>query len=251
MRWLTNLLGRGLSSWKSARGLDSSAPSAGANAPAQEFLDPDLNTAELFLSPGRKFLHVGCGPARKPDVAPGFLADDWQEIRLDIDPAIAPDVLCSMLDMAPVPTASVDAVYSSHNIEHLYPHEVALALAEFFRVLKPDGILVLTCPDLQAVCRLVAEDRLTEPAYIAPVGPIAPLDILYGHRPQLADGNLFMAHHTGFTLRTLVEALRSAGFRAVAGRSRSTFLDLWVVASKALLPEDEMNRLAETHLPPQ
>lgn len=243
---LTNILGRGLTSWKTAQGLDSIAEGVDENT-----LATDINAAELFSHPGRKFLHVGCGPARKPHVAPCFQNDDWQEIRLDIDPTAAPDVVCSMLDMAPVPDAAVDAVYSSHNIEHLYPHEVALALAEFLRVLKPDGLLVLTCPDLQSVCRLVAEDRLTETAYISPSGPIAPLDILYGHRPQLADGNLFMAHHTGFTVRTLAEALRSAGFRSVAGRSRSQLLDLWVVASKALLSEDEIRHLAETHLPPQ
>lgn len=243
---LTNLLGRGLSAWKTAQGLDSIAAVDGEHTSA-----PNVNAAELFSRPGRKFLHVGCGLARKPHVAPCFQSDVCQEIRLDIDPDVEPDVVCSMLDMAPVPDASVDAVYSSHNIEHLYPHEVELALAEFLRVLKPDGLLVLTCPDLQAVCRLVADDRLTEPAYVAPAGPIAPLDILYGHRPQLAAGNLFMAHHTGFTLRTLVEGLHSAGFRSVAGRSSSPFLALWVVASKALLSEDEIRRLSDTHLPPQ
>ena len=31
-----------------------------------------------------------------------------------------------------------------------------------------------------------ADDKLLEPAYHAPAGPIAPLDILYGHRPALA-----------------------------------------------------------------
>lgn len=226
------------------RGVVSPAAVDGMNA-------ADGKTAELFRRPGRKFLHVGCGPARKPDVAPGFLSNDWQEIRLDIDPTAEPDIVCSMLDMAPAPDSSVDAVYSSHNIEHLYPHEVALALAEFFRVLKPNGFLVLACPDLQAVCRLVAENRLTEPAYVSAVGPIAPLDILYGYRPRLADGNLFMAHHTGFTLRTLEAAVRSAGFRSVAGRSGGTFLDLWIVASKTLLPEDEITRLSEAYLPHQ
>lgn len=203
----------------------------------------------LFDSPEKKFLHVGCGPARKPDVAQCFLSDDWLEIRLDIDPAVAPDIVGSMLDMAAVPDGAVDAVYSSHNIEHLYPHEVAVALAEFHRVLRPDGFLVLACPDLQAVCRLIAEDRLTEPAYVAPAGPIAPLDILYGHRPQLAAGNRFMAHHTGFTLRSLVEAVRDEGFRSVAGCRREAFFDLWLVATKALLPEHEIRRMSEIYLP--
>jgi len=74
-----------------------------------------------------------------------------------------------------VATASMDAVHSSHNIEHLYAHEVAVALEEFIRVLTPEGFLVLTCPDLQSVCALVAQDKLTDAAYTSPAGPIAPL----------------------------------------------------------------------------
>ena len=240
---LIALLLRGMDYWMSLRKVGRSAPVVGCAD------NPDTGFPALFLQPGRKFLHVGCGQARKPNVAPCFLAEDWHEIRLDIDLAAEPDIVCSMLNMAPVPSESVDAVYSSHNIEHLYAHEVPLALAEFFRVLKPDGFLVLTCPDLRAVCRLVAEDMLTEPAYTAPAGPISPLDILYGHRPQIAAGNLFMAHHTGFTMRSIVEAVRSAGFRSVAGRLPSTSLNLWVIATKDLLPEDEIRRISETYLP--
>jgi len=65
-----------------------------------------------------------------------------------------------MLDMAAVADASVDAIYSAHNIEHVYAHEVPQVLKEFLRVLKPEGFLVVTCPDLQTVCQLVAEDKL-------------------------------------------------------------------------------------------
>jgi hypothetical protein len=52
--------------------------------------------------------------------------------------------------------------------------------------LDDHGFVVITCPDLQSVCALVAQDKLTEAAYTAPAGPIAPLDILYGHRPPMA-----------------------------------------------------------------
>jgi predicted SAM-dependent methyltransferase len=50
--------------------------------------------------------------------------------------------------MSALATGSVDAVVSSHNMEHLYPHEVPLALAEFVRVLKPDwrALAVLHLP---------------------------------------------------------------------------------------------------------
>lgn len=107
--------------------------------------------------------------------------------------SIAPKV-GTMTDMASVASESGDAIFSSHNIEHLYPHEVPVALAEFLRVLKPNGFAVITCPDLQAVCALVAEDKLTEPAYTSPAGPITPLDILYGLRSSMQKGNLYMAH---------------------------------------------------------
>jgi hypothetical protein len=41
------------------------------------------------------------------------------QIRPDSSPAAAPDLIGSMTDMAAVATASVRAVFSSHNIEHL------------------------------------------------------------------------------------------------------------------------------------
>ncbi len=196
------------------------------------------------------FLHVGCGAKRKNQTTAGFNNPDWTELRLDIDPAVQPDVLGSITDMASVADSSFDAVYSSHNIEHLYPHEVPTALNEFRRVLKPDGFLVITCPDLQSVAQLIADDRLTEPAYTSPAGPIAPLDILYGHRPQLARGNLYMAHRCGFTKKVLIGSLQACGFQAIAAKARAApKFDLWAVASQAARTEAEMRALAAAHLP--
>ncbi|MBL8487304.1 MAG: class I SAM-dependent methyltransferase [Rhodocyclaceae bacterium] len=196
------------------------------------------------------FLHVGCGGKRKDRTTPGFASAEWRELRLDIDPAARPDIVGSMLDMASVTDGSVDAVYSSHNIEHLYAHEVPRALAEFRRVLKPAGFVVITCPDLQSVARLIAEDKLTEPAYTSPAGPIAPIDILYGHRPQMAAGNLFMAHRCGFTLKVLLATLKAGGFPSVAGRRREgPAFDLWAVATRTPTDGDTLKRLAAAHFP--
>ena len=94
------------------------------------------------------FLHVGCGHNRKNKTTPGFAQPEWNEIRLDIDATVTPDIIGTMTDMSAVTSASVQAIYSSHNIEHLYPHEVPVALAEFLRVLTPDGFAVITCPDI-------------------------------------------------------------------------------------------------------
>jgi len=196
-------------------------------------------------------LHVGCGPKRKSNTTAGFNTPQWHEIRLDIDAGVQPDVTGTMTDMGAVPTASVDAIFSSHNIEHLYPHEVPLALTEFYRVLNDDGFAVITCPDLQSVCELVAQDKLTDPAYVSAAGPVAPMDILYGHRPYLAMGNLFMAHRCGFTQRVLDATLRAGGFQTVATlrRGRAPFFDLWAIASKSACSEARIRELAAVHFP--
>lgn len=197
----------------------------------------------------KTFLHVGCGSKRKDRTTAGFNREDWRELRLDIDPDVQPDLVGTMTDMSAVASASVDAVYSSHNIEHLYPHEVPLALAEFRRVLRPEGFVVITCPDLQSVCALVAEDKLGEPVYRSPSGPIAPLDILYGHRPALAAGNLYMAHRCGFTRKVLGNTLRAAGFAAIALRRRPAVFDLWAVARVEPMEQEALQALALEHFP--
>ena len=198
----------------------------------------------------RTILHVGPGHRNNGAKLPAaFQGSDWQEIRLDIDPANEPDIVGSMLDMAAVADASVDAIYSAHNIEHVYAHEVPQVLKEFLRVLKPDGFLVVTCPDLQTVCQLVAEDKLGDAAYTSQAGPITPVDILYGHGAALAAGHLYMAHKTGFTLKTLTQALHAAGFATCAGKRRLRGLDLWVVASKGPMEEAALRELAGKVLP--
>lgn len=197
----------------------------------------------------KQFLHVGCGAADKSRTTPEFRGAGWAEVRLDINPAAHPDVVGSMTDMAAVASGSMDAVYSSHNIEHLFPHEVPLALAEFRRVLTDEGYAVITCPDLQSTCALIADDRLTEPAYTSPAGPIAPLDILYGHRAQIAAGNVYMAHRCGFTRKVLAATLQAAGFAGVMVVALPQQFALWAVACKSAVSEADIRALAGRHFP--
>lgn len=198
----------------------------------------------------KTFLHIGCGSKKKNQTTAAFNTDDWTEVRLDIDPAANPDIIGDMTDLRSIKGASLDAIFSSHNIEHLYPHEVPAALMEFKRVLKPEGFLIVTCPDLQSVCALVAEDKLTEPAYTSPAGPISPLDILYGHRPSMARGNLFMAHRCGFTQKVLTGALLQAGFTQTALKRRGhPYYDLWAVATILPMAEEGIRALAAAHFP--
>lgn len=203
-----------------------------------------LKTAE------KKFLHTGCGSARKNRTTAAFNTPEWNEVRLDIDKGVLPDIVASMTDMSVIPTATFDALYSSHNIEHLFPHDVPVALAEFRRVLKPGGFAVITCPDLQSVCALVAQNKLTEPAYNSPSGPITPLDILYGHRASIAKGQHYMAHRCGFTKDVLTGTLKAAGFAGVAVATRPhPHYDLWAIAAVSAISEAELKELVRAHFP--
>ncbi len=163
----------------------------------------------------KKVLHVGCGMYDPEALPPELRAEAWQEIRLDINPAVYPDILGSITDLSSVRDASVDAVYSSANLEHVYTHEVPLALREFRRVLNPNGFAIITVPDIQAVAEHLVQGQLETPLYLSPAGPITAMDILYGFGPDLAKGNDYMAHKTAFTAATLRQKLLDAGFSEV------------------------------------
>ena len=196
----------------------------------------------------KKFLHVGCGHQNKSQLK-GFNSNDWEEIRFDIDPKVNPDILGTLTDMTLVASESIDAIFSSHNIEHVFPHEVPLVLAEFHRVLRPEGIVVITCPDLQVVCEAVARDKLLEPLYESPAGPISPIDILYGHRGYMEQGNHYMAHKCGFTYSVLGGVFLGAGFKEIFGGRRPANFDLWLVAFKADTSSEQAKEIATTFLP--
>lgn len=198
----------------------------------------------------KTFLHVGCGAKRKSPTTRGFNQGGWQALTLDVDPALQPDLVGSITAMPAVASGSVDAIFSSHNLEPLHAHEVGRALAEFRRVLKPEGFAVITGPDLQSVAELIVADKLTEPAYESAIGPIRPLDIVFGHAGAIAAGNSRMIRHCGFTQKVLVATLQTAGFRGFASARRpAPFFDLWVIATPEPRPEAELRELAQQHFP--
>jgi len=194
-------------------------------------------------------LHVGCGSYAPGKLPSWFRQDGWREIRLDIDPNVHPDFVANVTDMRVISDGTIDAVYSSHNLEHLYPHEVPLALREMWRVLKSTGFALIDVPDLQEVAGHVAEGKLEDPLYMSPMGPIASLDILYGHRASLARGNVYMAHRTGFTGDTLGAAAVNAGFAAVMVQRNLSAFGLTAVAFRSTPDEALMKRVHAQMLP--
>jgi len=192
-------------------------------------------SAGLFADDGRRLvLHVGCGPPRAENLHERFHGPEWRELRLDVDPRQLPDVVADMIDMrGVVPSASVDAVWSSHNIEHVFAHQVPQVLGEFLRVLRPGGFALITTPDLQRAAERIASGRLEDPLYESEGGPITPLDMVYGHGQAVADGFHEMAHRTGYTARTLERKLRDAGFADVRVRREPADRALWAEARRS------------------
>lgn len=179
-------------------------------------------------APVRHVLHVGSGPVRAGKLHPIFTAPSWRETRLDIDPRVSPDVVGSVTELSGFADASIDAVWTSHTLEHLHDHEVTLALAEMARVLRPTGFALITTPDLARVAAEIAAGRLEDVLYVSPSGPVTALDILYGFRPSVARGGTHMAHRTGFTAERLGRLLVEAGFAEARAWQASSY-DLWAV----------------------
>lgn len=178
----------------------------------------------------RQLLHVGCGMPNPKRLPACFQQAGWREVRFDIDGRVRPDIVGSITDMSMIPDGCIDAIWSSHNLEHLNSFEVPVALAEFRRVLKPAGFVLLTLPDLRAIARHIAGGGLAEPLYQSPAGPIRALDVVFGHQASIEAGNGFMAHRTGFTADTLGAALLDAGFDEVRVHEGRHW-DLWAVAT--------------------
>jgi SAM-dependent methyltransferase len=191
---------------------------------------PDL-LADLPRGVAKKVLHVGCGQKYKKDLPALFQSDDWQEIRLDISSGAQPDIIADIMDMKPVGDNSMDALFSSHNIEHVYIHQVQTVLKEFHRVIRPGGLAVITCPDLQSVAFHIAQGNLEGKLYDSPSGIITPLEIFYGHTDSLKRGQHYMAHKCGFTAETLAKRMLAVGFRNIV-IERDTNFNLWARGNK-------------------
>lgn len=179
-------------------------------------------------SPERTVLHIGCGVANPLKLHALFRTAGWRELRVDIDPRVRPEVVASSVDLGFLRDASCDAAWSSHNLEHLFEHEVRRALAEMVRVLKPDGFALITLPDIVSAARAIVDGRFEETLYVSPAGPVTAVDMLFGMRRSVEAGNVYMAHRTGFTADRLGRFLVEAGFAEARVWDGGAF-DLWAI----------------------
>ena len=140
---------------------------------------------------------------------------DFEQVLLDIDPKGAPDIVCDARNLSTLEGSMFDAVYCSHNLEHYYRHDVPKVLAGFLHVLKEGGFAHIIVPDIREVMRITIEQGLDidDVLYQSSAGPITVLDVLYGFGVKIEQsGQDFFAHKTGFTQKSLIQALLRSGF---------------------------------------
>lgn len=153
-------------------------------------------------------LDIGAGAKKFP----GWLSvglEDHHDIRCDIR-------------SLPLPDDYADEAMAIHVVEHIHRWEVPDMLAEWRRVLKPGGRLIVELPELFKSCANALRDPNPYHGQIA----------LFGD-PSLRDE--LMMHKWCWSADELASELRAAGFRKIKFRDpehhgRRTFRDIRVEA---------------------
>ncbi len=148
-------------------------------------------------------LHIGGEEAKK----------GWQ--ILNAQDATYVDFVGDCGDLRQFAENSIDEIYASHILEHLgYQEELPKALKEWYRVIKPGGKVMISVPDLDALCRYFLIPGLSQK------DRFHIMRIMFGGQMDLYD-----FHRVGFTEDFLREFLIGAGFRNPKRVKNFSFFD--------------------------
>jgi predicted SAM-dependent methyltransferase len=112
------------------------------------------------------------------------------------------DVVADISERLPFEDGSADTIYAAHILEHFATDAVPALLADWRRVLKPGGELLVAVPDLEVIARTLMDRG----GWFTP--PHNPwLGAIYGGQKDEYD-----FHKTGFTAVWLAKLLDDAGF---------------------------------------
>lgn len=137
--------------------------------------------------------------------------DGWRNWILDVSPrtvwdselnmGVQPHFVMSIASMPDFRDEMFDEIRCHHVLEHLHPDDAERAVSEFWRILKPDGVLDIETPDILKVVDAWNRDELD----------LAGLNQwLYGeHLPNHEPGD---THKSGWSRGSLWNLLDQAGF---------------------------------------
>lgn len=144
-------------------------------------------------------INIGCGKR---------VLDGWTNCDVVRNPEAPrdPEILCDARAV-PLPDGCADTVMAIHVFEHFHRWDAEAVLAEWKRLLKPGGDLILELPDLVKCCRNYLDGRMKggkDPDQLARWG-------IYGD-PRTRDP--YMCHPWGYAPDELIALLRACGFRS-------------------------------------
>lgn len=137
-------------------------------------------------------LHVG-GQERK---------DGWTVLNVQPGPYV--DYVGDLRDLSRFADTSIDNVYASHVLEHVSQADVLPVLRGVHRILASGGKLLISVPDLDALCHLFISPWAT------PDMKWHAMRMIFGGQTDPHD-----FHHMGFNELFLRDLLSQAGFAEV------------------------------------
>lgn len=108
-------------------------------------------------------------------------------------------------DLSRFASGTFDELYGSHIVEHFdYKDELQATLKEWHRVLAPGGLLYVSVPDLDTLCGLILDRRMT------PTQRFHVMRMLFGGHVDQWD-----YHQVGLNQEFLSSFLQNAGFSGI------------------------------------
>ena len=146
--------------------------------------------------------------ASSDHIIPGWM-------NVDIRKVAGIDQIVDVRDLSAFADDSFDIVRASHILEHFYVDEVPNVLAEWRRVLKPGGWMIVCVPSFRAtILRYKVNPHTINPCLIEEFGP-AVLSQIYGYGYTNAE-NHYYKHRMAYDRRSLAMVMEKyAGLRNV------------------------------------
>ncbi|MCH2038086.1 MAG: hypothetical protein MK137_05800, partial [Rickettsiales bacterium] len=100
------------------------------------------------------------------------------------------------------------------------------------RILKPQGTITVSVPNLATVSDIIAGGKLEGELYKVQDNSITPIDLVFGNRKFIAAGNKQLASHTGYSPTTLGNKFVAAGFGRISIDALVMPHVIWLTANK-------------------